>query len=263
MFCSSFKYYTFGLNLYLTIRPMTNKRIIIIGATSGIGYQLAMEYIAKGWCIGIAGRKQEKLNELKELAPSNIFTKAIDINQPECQALLSELIAEIGGVDIYIHSSGVGTINKALDTTIELDTLQTNVLGFTRCLTTVCNHFHNTGKGHIVVISSIAGTKGIGLAPSYSASKRFQNIYIDALAQHSRSRGSHITFTDIRPGFVETPLLKSRSFPMQMDVSFVAKEIVKAIDKRKRVSIIDLRYAAIVMIWRMIPRWIWERIRLT
>ena len=119
--------------------------------------------------------------------------------------------------------------------------------------------FSSQGGGHISVISSIAGTKGLGVAPSYSATKRYQNIYIDALAQLSRMEKQPITFTDIRPGFVRTDLLKDgRNYPMLMSPQYAALRIANAIDRKKRRAIIDWRYAILVFFWRLIPEWLWE-----
>ena len=89
-------------------------------------------------------------------------------------------------MDLFLLSSGVGFQNRSLEPEIELNTARTNVEGFIRMVTTAFHHFKKTGGGHIAVISSIAGTKGLGVAPAYSATKRFQNTYIDALAQLSR-----------------------------------------------------------------------------
>ena len=112
---------------------------------------------------------------------------------------------------------------------------------------------------HIAVISSIAGTKGLGAAPAYSAPKRFQNTYIDALEQLARMQHLRICFTDIRPGFVATDLLRGGNYPMLMRPERVAQHIVRALERRKRVAIIDVRYRLLVFFWRLIPRAIWKR----
>ena len=103
-----------------------------------------------------------------------------------------------------------GYQNRNLEPEIELNTARTNVEGFIRMVTAAFDYFKKTKKGHIAVISSIAGTKGLGVAPAYSATKRFQNTYIDALAQLARMQHLNIRFTDIRPGFVATDLLRKR-----------------------------------------------------
>ena len=166
----------------------------------------------------------------------------------------------MGGIDMYFHSSGIGYQNAKLDANTELNTLETNGTGFTRMIGTAFRYFREKGYGHIAVISSIAGTKGLGIAPAYSATKRFQNTYIDALEQLSGMQKLNIHFTDIRPGFVTTNLLNDgKNYPMLMQTGKVARQIVKAINRKKRVAVIDWKYSILVFFWKLIPRCIWKR----
>lgn len=236
------------------------KRAIIIGATSGIGEEVAKLLVQQGWHIGIAGRREEALEKLQATAPGQIVIQRLDVTDPDAPTLLETFIQKLGGMDLFFLSSGIGSQNPDLEPEIELNTTRTNVEGFTRMVTTAFNHFKTQGGGHIAVISSIAGTKGLGIAPAYSATKRFQNTYIEALAQLSRMQHLNIHFTDIRPGFVATDLLKSGKFPMLMQANQAAKSIVRALNRKKRVIVIDGRYRVVVFFWRMIPRWLWERL---
>ncbi|WP_321331736.1 SDR family NAD(P)-dependent oxidoreductase [uncultured Bacteroides sp.] len=236
------------------------KRIIIIGATSGIGHEIAKLYVQKGWQVGIAGRRKDALVEFEAKAPTQIKIQQLDVTVGDAAEKLQELIDKLGGMDIFLLSSGVGSQNINLNADIELNTAKTNVEGFTRMVTSAFAYFKKEGGGHLAVISSIAGTKGLGSAPAYSATKRFQNTYIDALAQLARMEKLNIHFTDIRPGFVATALLKDRKYPFLMQAEQVAKCAVSALDKRKRVAVIDFRYAILVFFWRLIPRWVWERL---
>jgi short-subunit dehydrogenase len=166
-------------------------------------------------------------------------------------------------MDLFFLSSGIGYRNAELLPALELQTVATNGLGFTRMVTAAFHYFRERRKGHLAVISSVAGTKGIGSAPAYSATKRFQNTYIDALAQLAHREKLHIRFTDIRPGFVTTALLQGDSkYPMQMKPERVAAHIVRALNRHKRVVVIDKRYALLVFFWRLIPRWLWERMKI-
>lgn len=112
---------------------------------------------------------------------------------------------------------------------------------------------------HIACITSIAGTKGLGAAPAYSATKRFQSHYLECLTQQARMRHLSISITDIRLGFVKTDLIAGSGYPLQLDAKEVAKSIVKAMEKGRSVKVIDWRYAILVFLWRLIPRWIWTR----
>ena len=237
------------------------KKIIIIGATSGIGREVTKLYIARGWQVGIAGRRAEELEALRKEAPQQVYTEAIDVTQEDAPVRLQSLIDKVGGMDVFLLSSGIGKQNPTLEADTELRTAATNVAGFMRMTMTAYHFFAKQGYGHIAAISSIAGTKGLGIAPAYSATKRFQNTYLDALDQLAHMNGLNICFTDIRPGFVSTPLLKDDSYPLLMKAPDVAAQIVKGIDRKKRTLIIDWRYRILVFFWRLIPRCIWLRLK--
>lgn len=126
--------------------------------------------------------------------------------------------------------------------------------------TAAYGYFAAHGGGRIAVVSSIAGTRGLGVAAAYSASKRFQNTYIDSLAQAARMQGSKIRFTDIRPGFVATALLRNADYPMLMRPEKVAEKLFRALERGKRRVVIDRRYVLLVRLWRLIPQGVWERL---
>lgn len=239
---------------------MSVRRVIIVGATSGIGLELAKGYMKAGWQVGVVGRREEELEKLRWSSPGQVFIQRIDVTGEDAARLLQLLIDKMEGMDLFILSSGIGKQNLSLESAIELQTAATNVKGFIRMVTVAYHHFEKQGYGHLAVISSIAGTKGLGSAPAYSATKRFQNTYMDALDQLARMKKLNITFTDIRPGFVATPLLKDDKYPLLMNAPKVASHIIKALEEKKRVAVIDWRYRIIVFFWRLIPRWLWVRL---
>lgn len=236
------------------------KRAVIMGATSGIGYEVARLLLSEGWKLGLAGRREENLRKLQSEFPGQVCIKAIDVKDEDAGNALFSLIDELGSMDMYFHSSGIGHQNANLDADIELNTIETNGTGFTRMVGAAFRYFRDKGKGHIAVISSIAGTKGLGIAPAYSATKRFQNTYIDALEQLASMKKLDIRFTDIRPGFVATNLLNDgKKYPMLMKTDYTARLIVKALNSKKRIAVIDWKYRILVFFWRLIPRCVWKR----
>jgi short-subunit dehydrogenase len=238
-----------------------DKKVIIIGATSGIGREVALIYIAQGWKVGVAGRREAELEALRSAYPEQVSAQALDVTKEDAPQKLQALIEQVGGMDVFLLSSGIGKQNPTLETGLELTTAATNVEGFIRMTNAAFHYFEQQGHGHLAVISSIAGTKGLGAAPAYSATKGFQNIYIDALDQLTRMQKLNIRFTDIRPGFVATPLLNDKKkYPMLMEAPIVALDIVSAIEKKKRIAIIDWKYRILVGFWRLIPKWIWLRL---
>ena len=194
------------------------QRALIVGATSGIGKETALQLLQKGWILGLAGRREENLKELQQLAPDRIHIRAIDICQEDATDRLLELIEEMGGMDLYLHCSGIGHQNYQLAPEIELRTLETNGTGFVRMVTAA------------------------------------------ALEQLARIQKLLIRFTDIRPGFVATGLLNDgKHYPMLMHTEKVARHIVCALEKKKRIVVIDWRYRILVALWRLIPPFLWKR----
>jgi short-subunit dehydrogenase len=166
-------------------------------------------------------------------------------------------------MDLFFYASGIGKQNRELSEDIELATLETNGVGFTRMIGAAYRYFACHGGGHIAAITSIAGTKGLGPAPAYSATKALQNVYLQALEQQANSRGLNIRFTDIRPGFVDTDLLSGDfRYPLMLRPEKVAEEIVHAIKQRQHIRIIDWKYRLLTAFWRRVPRFAWRRFKL-
>lgn len=234
-----------------------------MGASSGIGFAVCRLLLERGWHVGVASRRGDILENIRASASDRVVAMTIDVTSPEAPGRLSRLIEKLGGMDLYFHSSGTGKQNRTLDMDVETATVDTNAMGFTRMVGAAYRYFASCRRGHIVVVSSVAGTKGLGPAPSYSATKAFQNTYIQALEQQASTRRLDIAFTDIRPGFVATPLLgDGKGYPMLMDVESVARHILRAIEKRRHVCVIDRRYRVLVAVWRALPAWLWRRMRL-
>ena len=237
-------------------------KIVIVGASSGIGRSMAEYFIGEGYVIGVAGRRYGLLKELQDQHPDKVFAKELDVTSDDAGSLLLQLVDEMGGMDIYVNCAGIGHQNISLDQTVELSTVATNSKGFTMMVTTAYNYFVEKGKGQIAAITSISATKGLGATPAYSSTKRFQSNYLQSLAQNAKIRNLDIRFTEIQPGFVATDMLKE-SYPMLLKKERVAEKACKAIIQQKRMRIIDWKYAIVVFFWRLIPRCLWEKIRVT
>ena len=246
------------------------KKAIVIGATSGIGRDAALRLAGEGWTVGAAGRRAEALASLRDEAGDRMHTAVIDVTGDDATSGLDALMGETGAPDLFLYVSGVGYQNRELDLDKEIRTVRTNCEGMVR----IVGHFFNYvrshpgeyspgKKAHIAVVTSVAGTAGLGTAPAYSATKKMQQTYISALSQLAAMENIPVLFTDIRPGFVATDLLRpEKKYPMVMLRRKAADEVMKALRKRKRIHTFDGRYRIIVFLWRLIPRCIWERISL-
>lgn len=241
------------------------KKAIVMGATSGIGFEVCKLMLNDGWTLGLAVRNVEKLKTLlaqSEIDCSSVKVCQIDVTSEESASRLENFIDEMGGIDLYFHVSGVGKENPELEPDIEMKTIETNALGFARLIGVAYRFFASHNGGHIAAVSSIAGTKGMGIAASYSATKAFDNYYIQSLEQLANMQHLKIRFTDIRPGFVTTELLdKNKKYFMQMTPKYAAMCIYSAIVNKKHIAVIDWKYCFLVALWRIVPNCIWRHLR--
>lgn len=240
------------------------KRVIIMGASSGIGFAVADALASRGVTVGIAARHTEPMRALQRRYPGMVHYASIDVTAPEAVERLNELIDATGGMDIYLHVAGIGYENLRLEPEREVEILNTNVCGFTRMVCAAYRWFYARGiRGSIVAITSVAGTNGIGRLSAYSASKAFGQKYLVALRQLSRAQHSGITITDVRPGWTTSPLLiPGRRYLMEMDMAYVVPQIIRAMVFKPAVEVIDWRWNILVGLWRLLPNCLWTRIPL-
>ncbi len=242
------------------------KKIIVIGASSGMGMKIATDFARLGWRVGIAARREDRLKEIKQQYPDRIEYMAIDVAAEDAVDRFYKLIELIDGMDYLLYAAGTGWYNPALDEGRDDATLDTNVKGFTHIIIAAYKYYRQTAslhRGHIAAITSVAGVKGIGVSATYSASKRYQWAFLQAIDQLAHQQHVNVAVTDIRPGFVDTPLLGANSYPMQMSVDYVAPRIEKAMLRERRVAYIDSRWHVVSTLCRMIPDALWRRIALT
>lgn len=116
------------------------KKAIIMGASSGMGYEVAKILLKDGWQIGVAARRVDKLSELSKEFPEQVLTEEIDVTDEDAPRKLLSLIERMGGVELYFHVSGIGKQNPELEETIEMNTVRTNALGFTQMIDTIYNN---------------------------------------------------------------------------------------------------------------------------
>jgi len=235
------------------------KKVIIIGATSGIGNELAKIFADNDYQVGITGRRKINLEKLKESNPEKYWISAFDCTAESNSKKLTELTNEMGGLDLLILSSGKGDLNETLDFEIENRTNLLNVIAFTEIVDWAFNYFSNQGKGHLVAISSIAGIRGSGIAPAYNASKAFQINYLEGLRQKAEKMGKSIYVTDIRPGLVDTDMAKGEGLFWVANKEKAGKQIFEIIRRKKQIGYVTKRWKLIAIILSIIPQWIYKR----
>jgi len=237
------------------------KNAIVFGATSGIGKSLTELLVKDDYKVAITGRRIEKLEEFKNKFPDQIISKQNDIqNVDDVEKIFNEIINEMGVIDIVIQSSGVGFINPKLHWDKEEQTINTNVLGVTKLYTLSYALFREQQLGHLVGISSIASLRGNRASPVYFASKAFQKSYLESLYLKTKTIQSKKVFiTDIRPGFVDTPMALGEKLFWMVPLEKATKQIYTAIKKKKRVAYISKRWQLIAWVLKIIPAWVLKK----
>lgn len=231
------------------------KNAIIFGATSGIGKSLTEILIKDGYNVAITGRRLENLEAIKKQYPDNIIIKQNDIQiVEEVEKTFLEIVAAMGTVDLVVQSSGVGYVNPKLEWDKEAQTINTNVLGVTKLYTLSYNLFKQQQFGHLVGITSIASIRGSRSAPVYFASKAYQKSYLEGLYIKTKTiKSKKVSITDIRPGFVDTPMALGQQLFWMVPVDKAAKQIYTAIKKKKRVAYVSKRWVLVAWALKIMP----------
>ena len=248
-----------GTPLRVDMDRQPGRTAVIIGASSGIGEALAHELSRAGWRLGLLARRLERLEALRDTLGSETIVRPLDAGQPDAAAVLEQVLEELGGVDLVVISAGTGH-NGALNWEQDVETVTVNVLGFMAAAQVTMRHFLGRGRGHLVGISSVAALRG-NRAAAYAASKAFQSVYLDGLRDLARQSGHPIVVTEIQPGFVDTAMMKPERplSPMARRLlvaspAKAARQILRAVQQRKKHAYITKRYALVAFVLKLLPR---------
>jgi short-subunit dehydrogenase len=232
-------------------------KAIIIGATSGIGRELAIILAQQSYTLGLTGRRQPLLAELRQTLPTQVFTQPMDVaDHQQAMDLLEQLITQLGGVDLVVISAGTGFENPELNWPQELATIEVNVTGFAAMANVAFRHFVAAGSGHLVGISSIAALRGSRQAPAYSASKAFVSNYLEGLRCRAAKARLPITVTDIQPGFVDTRMAQGDGLFWVASPQEAACQIHQAIQRRAPHAYITRRWRLVAWLLRLLPNFL-------
>ena len=230
------------------------KKAIVIGATSGIGESLTETLLREGYIVGITGRREEILQSVQEAYSGQVYIKKMDVREvSKIESICNELVSQLGGLDLLIVSAGIGEENIDLSFDVENSVIRTNVQGFTCIADWAMTYYKEQGYGHLVNISSVAGIRGNGIAPSYNATKAYQINYLEGLRLNAYKSKKNIYVTDVRPGFVDTAMAKGDGMFWVAPVEKAAQQIFEAIKRKKRIVYITKRWRLIGFILKLLP----------
>lgn len=230
------------------------RKAIIIGASSGIGRELARVLAQDGYTLGLVGRRVDLLNALQRELPAPSFVRQVDVSQTsEAMGQMEGLIGEMGAVDLIVISAGVGFINTDLDWEKEKAAIDTNVSGFAAMANVAVRHFIRQSSGHLVGISSIAALRGSGASPAYNASKAFMSNYMEGLRQKMYKLKLPVIVTDVQPGLVDTAMAQGEGLFWVAPPEKAAQQIYKVIRSRRKHAYVTKRWRSIAWLLKLAP----------
>ena len=236
------------------------KNAIVIGASSGIGRELASILAENGYRLWITGRRGPLLNEIRKELGESVTACPMDVRDSEATIeKFQSILSEAKTVDLVVISAGTGSIDPEFPWNAEQDTIDTNVAGFAAIAHASYHHFVEQGKGHLVGITSLAAIRG-GSAVSYNASKAFETNYLQGLRYKISKLGLPVTITEIRPGFVDTRMAKGDGLFWVQSPRKAAEQIFCAILKKKKMAYVTKRWRFIAWLLKSLPDGLYHRI---
>ncbi|WP_310773728.1 SDR family oxidoreductase [Mycobacterium sp. Z3061] len=241
---------------------MTRQKILITGASSGLGAGMARAFAAQGRDLALCARRTDRLEELKaELSqqyPSiKIAVAQLDVNDhDQVPKVFGELSDELGGIDRIIVNAGIGKgarlgsgklwANKA--------TLETNLIAALVQIEAALEMFNQRGSGHLVLISSVLGNKGVpGVKAAYAASKAGVSSLGESLrAEYAKGP---IKVSVMEPGYIESEMTaKSGTTMLMVDNETGVRKLVAAIEREPgRAAVPWWPWAPLVQLMRVLP----------
>lgn len=245
------------------------RRAVIVGASSGIGASLARKLAQEGYTVALLARREKQLKALceeinKACGETRAHYYVHDVtNYPAIPSLLQQILNDLGGLDLFVYNTGIQNFVRLDEFNFEADRqmFEINTLGAVAWLDPVSAMFQSLKAGHIVGISSVAGDRGRVGAPVYNASKAALTTYLEALRNRLTRHG--VTVLTVKPGFVETEILKAagakRTFWV-ISPDQAAAGIWSAIKGRKQTVYVPGQWALLMLVIRHIPSFIFRKL---
>tara|TARA_B100001996_G_scaffold170516_1_gene130089 strand:+ start:478 stop:1236 length:759 start_codon:yes stop_codon:yes gene_type:complete len=242
---------------------MNNKVIWITGASSGIGRSLAIKFAEEGWQVAASARRESLLKELNNAHP-NIYSFPLDVtDDKQCITVFNEIIEKLHSIEICVFCTGIHDPKSETSLNIEKikKIMEVNYFGTINSINSVYNYFKKKKSGHISMISSVAGYRGLPAGGAYCASKSALTTYAESL--YFDMKRSNVRISVIHPGFIKTPMTDQNNFPMPMIKSseFAANEIFKGLTKSNAFEIhFPKNFTFIMKILKIMPNWLYFKI---
>jgi short-subunit dehydrogenase len=234
-------------------------RVVITGASSGIGAALARHYASADSVLGLISRRQPGTG-----LPGRVVPYAVDVTDvPALQRVAEDFVARFGAPDLVIANAGVGvgTHGEDLADVEKLRrVLDINVAGLAATLAAFAPSMRRAGRGTLAGIASVAGFRGLAGNGAYCASKAAAITWLESL--RVELYGSGVAVVCICPGYIDTPMTRVNRYrmPFLLAADEAAPRIARAIAARRRLAVIPWQMAAVSILLKAMPGALYDRL---
>lgn len=239
-------------------------RVVITGASSGVGRALAAEYAQRGAVLGLIARRAEMLRELASKLKVQTALYALDVRDAAGLTRAGEDFRKrFGDPDLVIANAGVSagtSTERSEDRAVFQEILDINVIGMMNTFQVFLPGMRAAAGGTLVGIASVAGFRGLPGSGAYSASKAAAIVYLESL--RVELRGSGISVVTISPGYIATPMTEHNPYPMPFIVpaDVAARRMADAIARRRRHVVIPWQMGIVGGLLKILPRALYDRL---
>ena len=239
-------------------------RVVITGASSGIGTALARRYAGAQTALALIARREDELTRLAGSLAGTTVTYPLDVTDTAAlERAARDFVARYGAPDLVIAAAGVsvGTHGDEIADLAKLRrVLEVNTTGLAAALAVFAPAMRAAGKGTLVGIASVAGFRGIPGAGAYSASKAAAIAWLESL--RTELAGSGVAVVTICPGYVDTPMTRVNRYrmPFLLGPDDAARLMVRAIAAKRRLAVIPWQMALVGRLLRMLPAPLYDRL---
>lgn len=239
-----------------------SKKIIIVGASSGIGAALAELLLKQGHRVALVARREQKLHQVAQAQSENAIIYSHDVAETsQAASVFQQAVDEMGGLDEIYFCAGIMPAVEIdeYNTNKDSQIMQINTLGAIAWLNPAADYFQKQGFGKIIGISSVAGDRGRVGNPVYNTSKAALTTYLEAIRNRLNKKG--VSVTTIKPGFIDTEMTRGLTGLFWLiSAEKAAQIILQATAKNKSTVYVPYRWQFVMLIIRHIPSFIFKKL---